>query len=114
MIAPEKPSGVELGYARLAKARGEGERVAATASLILEIFDEFYAKFREYSQRAKQAFERMDARDSVNVSTERLGLYTRYIAEHGPRIRAAFEALSVESSLGFPRSPFCRDDRRSV
>jgi isocitrate dehydrogenase kinase/phosphatase len=30
---------------------------------------------------------------------ERLGLYTRYIAEHGPRIRASFEELSVESVL---------------
>jgi isocitrate dehydrogenase kinase/phosphatase len=99
VLAREKPSAVDNGYARVAAAGEEAERVTATALLILEIFDEFYAKFREYSQRAKQAFERMDARGSVNVSTERLGLYTRYIAEHGPRIRAAFPALSVESDL---------------
>jgi isocitrate dehydrogenase kinase/phosphatase len=99
MLAPEQPSAVEGGYARLAAAREQAERVTATAVLILEIFDEFYAKFREYSQRAKQAFERMDARASVNVSTERLSLYTRYIAEHGPRIRVAFPALSAESAL---------------
>jgi isocitrate dehydrogenase kinase/phosphatase len=99
MLAPEKRSGVESGYDRLAAAVEDADRVTATAVLILEIFDEFYAKFREYSQRAKQAFERMDARASVNVSTERLGLYTRYIAEHGPRIRAEYPALSVESDL---------------
>jgi isocitrate dehydrogenase kinase/phosphatase len=99
MSAPKELSGVESSYARLAEARDEVERVTAAALLILEIFDEFYAKFREYSHRAKQAFERMDARASVNVSTERLGLYTRYIAEHGPRIRLAFPALSVESAL---------------
>jgi isocitrate dehydrogenase kinase/phosphatase len=99
MLAPEHPSRVESCYGRLAAAIEEVGRVTATALLILEIFDEFYTKFRDYSQRAKQAFERMDARDSVNVSTERLGLYTRYIAEHGPRIRAAYPALSVESDL---------------
>lgn len=99
MPAPELPSRVESCYGRLAAAIEETGRVTATALLILEIFDEFYAKFREYSQRAKQAFERMDARASVNVSTERLGLYTRYIAEHGPRIRAAYPALSAESDL---------------
>jgi isocitrate dehydrogenase kinase/phosphatase len=99
VLAPEHPSRVESCYGRLAAAIEEAGRVTATALLILEIFDEFYTKFREYSQRAKQAFERMDARASVNVSTERLGLYTRYIAEHGPRIRAVYPALSVESDL---------------
>jgi isocitrate dehydrogenase kinase/phosphatase len=99
MQAQGDSSAVESGYRRVAETRGEAERVTATALLILEIFDEFYAKFCAYSHRAKQAFERMDARASVNVSTERLGLYTRYIAEHGPRIRLAFPALSVESAL---------------
>jgi isocitrate dehydrogenase kinase/phosphatase len=99
MLAPEELSAVQNGYARLDAAREDAERVMATALLILAIFDEFYARFCEYSHRAQQAFERLDARASVNVSTERLGLYTRYIAEHGPRIRACFPALSVESIL---------------
>ena len=99
MLAPEELSAVQNGYARLEAAREDAERVMATALLILAIFDEFYARFCEYSHRAQQAFERLDARASVNVSTERLGLYTRYIAEHGPRIRACFPALSVESIL---------------
>ena len=99
MLAAEQLSAVESGYARLESAGEDTDRVMATALLILAIFDEFYARFCEYSHRAKQAFERLDARASVNVSSERLGLYTRYIAEHGPRIRAAFPALSVESIL---------------
>jgi isocitrate dehydrogenase kinase/phosphatase len=99
MLAPEELSAVESGYAQLEAAREDTDRVMTTALLILAIFDEFYAKFCEYSHRAKQAFERLDPRASVNVSTERLGLYTRYIAEHGPRIRASFPALSVESIL---------------
>jgi isocitrate dehydrogenase kinase/phosphatase len=99
MLAAEELSAVESGYARLEAACADTDRVMATALLILAIFDEFYTRFCEYSHRAKQAFERLDARASVNVSTERLGLYTRYIAEHGPRIRASFPALSVESIL---------------
>jgi isocitrate dehydrogenase kinase/phosphatase len=99
MPASDQLSAVAAAYARLAEARDDADRIMATAVLILAIFDEFYAKFCEYSQSAKQAFERLDPRASVNVSTERLGLYTRYVAEHGPRIRAAFEALSVESVL---------------
>ena len=99
MLAAQEPSAVESGYARLEAACDDAGRVMATAVLILAIFDEFYARFCEYSHRAKQAFERLDARASVNVSTERLGLYTRYIAEHGPRIRACYPALSVESIL---------------
>ena len=90
---------MESGYSRLAAVRADADRIMAAASLILMIFDEFYGKFCEYSLRAKQAFEFNDPRASVNISKERLGLYTRYIAEHGPRIRASFAELSVESDL---------------
>src|SRR6202040_4408255 len=58
-----------------------------------------YEKFCESSCQAKRAFETMDPHASIKISKERLGLYTRYIAEHGPRIAAPFPALSGESSL---------------
>jgi isocitrate dehydrogenase kinase/phosphatase len=99
MLAGPSASAVDSAYSGLAAARTDEERIMASALLILAIFDEFYAKFCEYSQQAKRAFECKDARASVNVSKERLGSYTRYIAEHGPRIRAAFPALSIESDL---------------
>ena len=99
MLAVGKMSAVEEGYARLATATDDAIRITATAVLILAIFDEFYKRFCDYSHRAKRAFEEMDPRTSVTISTERLGLYTRYIAEHGPRIRGAFPALSAESHL---------------
>jgi isocitrate dehydrogenase kinase/phosphatase len=99
VLAQDKQSAVELAYGRLTAATGDADRIMAAAVLILSIFDEFYARFCEYSDRAKRAFESRDPHSSINVSKERLGLYTRYIAEHGPRIGACFPALSVESIL---------------
>ena len=66
----------------------------ATAQLILAIFDEFYSLLCEYPYRAKCAFESMDPHASIRISKERLGLYSHYIAEHGPRIATAFPALA--------------------
>jgi hypothetical protein len=75
----------------------EHERIAAAAHLILAIFDDFYAQLCEYPYRAKRAFETMDPHASIQISKERLGLYSRYIAEHGPKILAAFPALASNS-----------------
>ncbi len=99
MLAHPQVSALQEAYSRVGSASDDVARVAATAALILAIFDEFYARFCLYSQQAKRAFECNDPHAAVNVSKERLGLWSRYIAEHGPRIRAAFPALSVESAL---------------
>jgi len=85
---------VENAYARLASCADEHERIAAAARLILAIFDDFYAQLCEYPYRAKRAFETMNPHASIRISKERLELYSRYIAEHGPKIHAAFPALS--------------------
>jgi isocitrate dehydrogenase kinase/phosphatase len=95
---PEPPgASVVRAYARLAACADEHERIAAAAHLILAIFDDFYTQLCEYPYRAKRAFETMDPHASIRISTERLGLYSRYIAEHGPKILAAFPALSNNS-----------------
>ena len=83
----------EEAYARLEACSDNAARIAATAQLLLVIFDDFYEQLCEYPFRAKSAFERMDPHASLQVSKERLGLYSRYIALHGPRIGAAFPAL---------------------
>ncbi len=90
---------MERAYSRLAAAADDAGRIMAAALLILKIFDDFYARFCEYAYRAKRAFESRDPHSSINISKERLGLYSRYIAEHGPRIGRCFPALSVESAL---------------
>jgi isocitrate dehydrogenase kinase/phosphatase len=90
---------VEQAYAWLVACADAHERVAATAHLILAIFDDFYEQLCEYPYRAKRAFETMDPHASIQISKERLELYSRYIAEHGPKILAAFPALSNNSTL---------------
>jgi isocitrate dehydrogenase kinase/phosphatase len=85
---------VKQAYARLATCGDEGARIAAAADLILALFDEFYGQLCEYPYRAKRAFEAMDPYASVRISQERLGLYSRYISEHGPRILKTFPQLS--------------------
>src|SRR5450631_1958745 len=85
---------VEEAYSRLADCADERARIAAAAHLILAIFDDFYGQLCEYPYRAKRAFETMDPHASIQISRERLELYSRYIAEHGPRIFSAFPALS--------------------
>jgi len=89
---------VEESYSRLAACEDQGGRIGAAAQLILAIFDDFYGRLCEYPYLAKRAFETMDPHASIQISKERLGLYSRYIAEHGPRIRAAFPALANDSS----------------
>jgi isocitrate dehydrogenase kinase/phosphatase len=93
-------SPMQHAYARLEACRSdEASGIAATAALILAIFDDFYSLLCEYPYRAKCAFELMDPHASIRISKERLELYSRYITEHGPRIRAAFPALADDAAL---------------
>src|ERR1700678_3324723 len=92
-------SPMEQGYSRLEACTDDASRIAATAQLILAIFDDFYSLLCEYPYRAKCAFELMDPHASIRISKERLELYSRYIAEHGPRVLAAFPALSDDATL---------------
>jgi isocitrate dehydrogenase kinase/phosphatase len=89
---------LENAYNQLSAARDDG-RIAATARLILAIFDDFYAQLCEYPYKAKLAFETMDPHASIRISRERLGLYSRYISEHGPRILKAFPALANNAAI---------------
>jgi isocitrate dehydrogenase kinase/phosphatase len=96
---PEVPSAVvDDAYNRLAASRDDAGRVGATAQLILSIYDDFYSQLCEYPHRAQRAFETRDPHASIRISQERLGLYSRYISEHGPRIHAAFPALATDSA----------------
>ncbi|MGD0490244.1 MAG: isocitrate dehydrogenase kinase/phosphatase AceK regulatory subunit [Steroidobacteraceae bacterium] len=97
MMTNELP--VEQAYRRLKAFTDDASRITATAQLILAIFDDFYSLLCEYPYRAKSAFELRDPHASIRISKERLGLYSRYISEHGPRILAAFPALADDSPL---------------
>src|ERR1700685_788477 len=80
-------------------ASGNDTRIAAAAQLLLAIFDDFYSLLCEYPYRAKCAFELMDPHASIRISKERLGLYSRCIVDHGPRMVAAFPALAADAAI---------------
>jgi isocitrate dehydrogenase kinase/phosphatase len=102
--ARRAPSGARVspiarGYARLAACLDDSGRISVAAELILAIFEEFYGLFCEYPFRAQCAFEIMNPHASVRISKERLGLYSRYISEHGPRLLGAFPALASDAGI---------------
>lgn len=90
---------IEQLYAELEACADDAEKLPVAARLILAIFDEFYAELCEYPYRAKRAFETMDPQASIRFSKERLNLWSEYILEHGPRIRAAFPGLAGNKAL---------------
>jgi isocitrate dehydrogenase kinase/phosphatase len=89
---------VEEAYSKLAGHLDYEGRIAMTARLILAVYDDFYSQLCEYPHRAQRAFETMDPHASIRISQERLGLYSRYISEHGPRIHLAFPELATDSA----------------
>src|ERR1700724_691920 len=95
----ESESPVEEAYARLALCEHAAARIDTAAQLILTVYDEFYRRLCEYPHLAQRAFEDMDPHASIRISQERLGLYSLYIAEHGPRILAAFPALATDLAV---------------
>jgi isocitrate dehydrogenase kinase/phosphatase len=98
-VAVESESLIERAYEKLRACCDDDSRVPAAAGLILAIFDDFYSLLCEYPYRAKCAFELMDPHASIRISKERLGLYSRYITEHGPRVVRAFPALADEPAI---------------
>jgi isocitrate dehydrogenase kinase/phosphatase len=99
ILTVESESLVERAYTGLRESGDGAARIAATARLILAIFDDFYSLFCEYPYRAKCAFELMDPHASIRISKERLGLYSRFISEHGPRLLKEFPALASNTAI---------------
>jgi isocitrate dehydrogenase kinase/phosphatase len=97
-MSSETEASVKQAYSRLAGHIETSARISAAAQLILAIYDDFYRQLCEYPHRAQRAFEAMDPHSSIRISKERLGLYSRYIAEHGPKILAAFPALGADAA----------------
>src|SRR5580692_7204557 len=101
-MSAETELAAQQAYSRVRVCADDEARIGATAQLILAIYDDFYSQLCEYPHRAQRAFETMDPHASILISRERLGLYSRYIAEHGPRILALFPALAAEPSIWDP------------
>jgi isocitrate dehydrogenase kinase/phosphatase len=101
-MSTETELAAQEAYSNLSACSDDEARIGAAARLILAIYDDFYSQLCEYPHRAQRAFETMDPHASIRISQERLGLYSRYIAEHGPKILAMFPALAAEPSIWDP------------
>ncbi len=99
LMAVETDSSIERAYTQLCECSDDPARIGATARLILAIFDDFYSLLCEYPYRAKCAFELKDPHASIRISKERLGLYSRYISVHGPRMLAQYPALARDGAI---------------
>ena len=97
--ASQDGDAVERAYASLSACVDDWSRIDATARLILAVFDDFYRTLCEYPYRAMRAFETIDPQASIRISRERLGLYSKYTAQHGARIHTAFPALADNPSV---------------
>jgi len=95
---PPAAEAIDRAYAALTGLSAGPGKIAAAAQLVLAIFDEFYRQLCRYPFLAQRAFESLDAHAAVAISRERLGLYSRFIAAHGPRMRVAFPELADQAA----------------
>jgi len=63
----------------VAKAGSRDELVRDCAQILVDLFADYNAEFREVTQRARQRFEKRDWRGSQRDAVERIGLYSRYV-----------------------------------
>ncbi len=97
------PASAALDHARLiASCRDEEERLELTARWILHEFDAYYVASRRIPDLARQAFERRDPVASLELSQERLALYSDRIERLGPEVKAAFPDVAGREDL-WPR-----------
>jgi isocitrate dehydrogenase kinase/phosphatase len=63
----------------VAMAGSRDELVRDCAQILVDLFADYNAEFREVTQRARQRFEQRDWRGSQRDAVERIGLYSKYV-----------------------------------
>ena len=63
----------------VAKPGSRDELVRDCAQILVDLFADYNAEFREVTQRARQRFEERDWRGSQRDAVERIGLYSKYV-----------------------------------
>ncbi len=84
---------------KIARATDQPQRLQLTCSLMLQLFDQFYAELCDYPFQAQRAFEIRDPQQSIQISRERLNLYSEYIERETPLLLAAYPDLGAVESL---------------
>ncbi|MEM7507921.1 MAG: isocitrate dehydrogenase kinase/phosphatase AceK regulatory subunit [Pseudomonadota bacterium] len=80
------------GLTELDSLVGEAERAEALAGLILDIFTDYYTRSRRIPWLAKQAFERCDWRGAIDLSHERIAIFSVSIQKAVPILKLSIRA----------------------
>ena len=76
------------------QAASEGKQKEFIAQLVLNEFDEFYNRFKEITESAKDAFENCDYQESLQISQKRMSLYSVSMYRLGDEITKSFPDVS--------------------
>lgn len=83
----------------LGTARGDDEAARLAAERILALFDTYQAQCRDITWRAKAAFEKRHARQSLYLSRRRLTVYSETVRLLVAKLREVFPRLVTEDRL---------------
>ena len=79
---------------RSLQGASEGKQKEFIVQLVLNEFDEFYNRFKEITESAKNAFENCDFQESLQISQKRMSLYSVSMYRLGDEITKSFPDVS--------------------
>jgi isocitrate dehydrogenase kinase/phosphatase len=84
----------QIAYSGLSEydaARSDAEKIETLARIILETFDDYYTRSRRIPELAKQAFEARDWPGAIELSRERIAIYSVSIGKIIPILKQALD-----------------------
>lgn len=81
----------KAGMAKLVAARSQRQKIETVADIILETFDDYYDRSRAIPKCAKRAFEARDWPRAIELSQERIAIYSVSIAKIAPILKRAMD-----------------------
>lgn len=87
------------GLQELLTERDRGERARIVAEILVAVFNDYYARSRRVPFLAKEAFETRNWPAILDLSKERLSIYSQSVSKLGPVIRAGCPELAEDESF---------------
>ena len=86
-------------FERIGRTEQVAEAVRLVADSVLSVFDDYYNECRRISWRAKDAFERRNPAESVELSRRRLTIYSKTIRHIAARLNTVFPRRAGDEPL---------------
>lgn len=87
------------GMQELLTERDRGERARIVAEIMVAVFNDYYARSRRIPHLAKEAFETRNWPQVLELSRERLSMYSQSVSNLGPVIRAGCPELAGDEGF---------------